>query len=78
MQCLAVASHHTLQLANGEWCEMAPGATTLIAGKRLSYGCARNASAGSLDRSSEPWTVALFANGRDTFKTVQVLVAWGG
>jgi hypothetical protein len=48
-----------LQLANGVQCGLATGATTLIAGKRLSYFCAhvKYVLYGGVDRSGRVWTI---------------------
>jgi hypothetical protein len=48
-----------VQLANGVQCGLADGATTLIAGKRLSYFCShvKDVLYGGVNRSGRTWTI---------------------
>ena len=67
-----------LQLANGDRCVLADGATGTRAGVLLAYVCQGATWAGPLQWSSEPWRVEYFGKGavRPTVQTVAV--AWGG
>ena len=47
-----------IELTTGQHCSFLSGATTLVGGHRLNYGCARSLGLwGSPLRSSEPWTI---------------------
>lgn len=47
-----------LQTSSGKWCTMITGATGLIAGKRMSYGCTGGGIlAGNPNRKTKVWTI---------------------
>jgi hypothetical protein len=49
-----------LELTSGRHCSFATGATTIVDGKRLNYGCNGHGNGvlwGYPDRRSQPWTI---------------------
>ncbi|MHB1798837.1 MAG: hypothetical protein ACYCUI_11125 [Vulcanimicrobiaceae bacterium] len=47
-----------VRLVNGATCEFLTGATGVVAGMRINYGCSNGASLlGEPDRTSQPWTI---------------------
>ena len=66
-----------LELANGEQCEVATGATTGLVDMRLNYFCTGQGTIlGEPDRSRAVWTVVFWPEGAAVTDTVEVAVAW--
>ena len=66
-----------LELANGERCTLLTGASVVLAGERLHYGCEGGGSVlGEVDRALPVWTVAYLADGAVGTTLVDVTVAW--
>jgi hypothetical protein len=67
----------TLELANGEVCGVATGATAALVDMRLNYFCTgQGAVLGEPDRSRAVWTVVFWPEGAAVTETVEVAVAW--
>jgi hypothetical protein len=67
-----------LQLANGRWCEVITGATGLVAGLRINYGCTPpGILVGAPRRTSPTWTI-FYASGYTStaYESVAVRSAW--
>ncbi len=66
-----------LELANGERCTLLTGASVVLAGERLHYGCeGGGAVLGEPDRAEPLWTAAYLADGAVGTTLVDVSVAW--
>jgi hypothetical protein len=67
-----------LQLASGHWCELLDGATGVIAGMRISYGCTdRSILIGDPRRSTPTLTIFRAAGaGARSFQPVSIWSAW--
>ena len=66
-----------LELANGARCTMLGGATFLIVGMRVNYGCEGGGSVvGEPDRSHATWHVFFLAPGAFVLEQEEVEVAW--
>ena len=66
-----------LELANGERCTLLTGATVVLAGERLHYGCEGGGSVlGEVDRHGPVWVVSYLADGAVGTTLVDVTVAW--
>ena len=66
-----------IQLANGQWCGRTQGATGLIAGLPISYGCTHGVLLGNPHRSTSLWTI-FFATSfqASQFRSVAIRTAW--
>jgi hypothetical protein len=67
-----------IQLASGRWCELITGATGVVAGMRISYGCTGGGVLlGAPRRSSPTWTI-FYAKGATAreFRAVSIRSAW--
>ena len=66
-----------LELANGERCTLLAGASVVLAGERLHYGCeGGGAVLGEVDRGQPVWAAAYLADGAVGTTLVDVMVAW--
>ena len=66
-----------LELANGERCTLLTGASVVLAGERLHYGCEGGGWVlGEPDRAQPLWTVSYLAGGAVATTLVDVAVAW--
>jgi hypothetical protein len=65
-----------LELANGERCTLLTGATPVLAGLRVNYGCDGGSILGEVDRSQPLWTASYLADGAVSTTLVDVVVAW--
>lgn len=65
-----------LELANGERCQFAPGATSEVEGERIDYKCGTGVVAGDPDRSAPKWTVLYAEEGSHQIETVAVIRVW--
>ena len=66
-----------LELANGERCTLLTGASVVLAGERLHYGCEGGGWVlGGPDRAEAVWTVSYLAGGAVATTLVDVAVAW--
>jgi hypothetical protein len=66
-----------LELANGSRCGLLTGATAVLAGQRINYGCDDGGLViGEVDRSAAMWTVAYLADGASATDLVDVVTAW--
>ncbi len=66
-----------LELANGSRCGLLTGATAVLAGQRINYGCDDGGLViGEVDRSAVMWTVAYLADGASATNLVDVVTAW--
>jgi hypothetical protein len=66
-----------LELANGERCTLLTGASVVLAGERLHYGCEGEGWVlGGPDRAEAVWTVSYLAGGAVATTLVDVSVAW--
>jgi hypothetical protein len=66
-----------LELANGDRCTLLTGATAVLAGERLNYGCESGGSVlGELDRSGPVWMVFYLAKDAYASDLVPVAVVW--
>ena len=66
-----------LELANGERCTLLTGASVVLAGERLHYGCEGGGGVlGEVDRTEPLWTVAYLPDGAVSTTLVDVTVAW--
>jgi hypothetical protein len=65
-----------LELANGERCTLLTGATAVLAGHRVNYGCDGGSVLGEVDRSQPLWTASYLADGAVSTTLVNVVVAW--
>jgi hypothetical protein len=61
-----------IELSNGQRCGMLGGATGLVNGMRLNYGCRDGTLFGDPDRSSPVWTIAYQPTGSRTVSTVPI------
>ena len=65
------------ELANGEQCTLATGATAAFAGMRVNYFCSGGGSIlGDPDRSLPIWAVTYLAEGAVASELVEVAVVW--
>ena len=66
-----------LELATGSRCGLLTGATAVLAGQRINYGCDDGGVViGEVDRSTPMWTVAYLADGASASDLVDVVTAW--
>jgi hypothetical protein len=66
-----------LELADGEQCALATGATAVFAGMRVNYFCSGGGSIlGDPDRSQPVWAVTYLAEGAVASELVEVAVVW--
>ena len=66
-----------LELANGKRCTLLTGASVVLAGERLHYGCeGGGAVLGEVDREQPVWAVDYLADGAVATTLVDVTVAW--
>lgn len=66
-----------LELANGERCTLLTGATMVLAGERVNYGCEGGGSVlGEVDRGALLWVVDFLPDDAVATDQVAVLVAW--
>jgi hypothetical protein len=66
-----------LELANGEQCDVATGATIGLVDMRLNYFCTGQGTIlGEPDRGRPVWTVVYWPEGAPVTETVEVAVAW--
>ena len=66
-----------LELANGKRCTLLTGASVVLAGERLQYGCEGGGSVlGEMDREQPVWAVDYLADGAVATTLVDVTVAW--
>ena len=66
-----------LELANGERCTLLTGATAVLAGERINYGCEGGGMVlGEVNRDGPLWTVSYLAEGAFASDLVAVAVAW--
>ncbi len=66
-----------IQLAGGVNCEELSGATTLVAGQRLAYGCTGGAGLyGNVHRSGQVWTIYEGTSHSATLALKPISVAW--
>lgn len=66
-----------MELAGGERCTILTGATAVLAGMRINYGCEGGGSVlGDVDRSGPVWTVAFWDGASLDAETVEVASAW--
>ena len=65
------------ELAGGEQCTLATGATAVFAGMRINYFCSRGGFIlGEPDRSLPVWAVTYLAEGAAASELVDVVVVW--
>jgi hypothetical protein len=66
-----------IKLSNGALCTALGGATTVVAGQRLNYGCADGSSLyGEPDRSAPLWRIFCAPEGQQTSTLVGIAAAW--
>jgi hypothetical protein len=67
-----------VRTVSGKWCTILTGATGLIAGMRVNYGCAGGGFLlGSPRRSTPTWTIFYAPNGRASqFRRIPLAAAW--
>jgi len=66
-----------LELANGERCTLLSGATSVLAGERINYGCEGGGVVlGAAHRGQPVWTVSYLADQSVATNVVEVAVAW--
>ena len=66
-----------LELANGERCTLLTGATAVLAGQRLNYGCEGGGYVlGEVDQRRQVWTVSYLAADAFASELVPVSVVW--
>lgn len=66
-----------LELANGSRCGLLTGATAVLAGQRINYGCDDGGQViGEVDRSAAMWNVAYLAEGASATDQIDVVTAW--
>ncbi len=66
-----------LELANGAQCTLLTGASAVLAGERVNYGCDDGGLVlGEVDRSAPQWAVSYLAEGAFATDLVPVAVAW--
>jgi hypothetical protein len=67
-----------LQLINARWCEILSGATGLIAGMRINYGCVGGGTLlGNPRRGAATWTIFYTAGSTGhNFQAVPIRAAW--
>ncbi len=66
-----------LELGNGKRCTLLTGASVVLAGERVHYGCEGGGSVlGEVDRTQPLWTVSYLADGAVGTTLVDVSVAW--
>ena len=66
-----------LELANGERCTLLSGATAVLAGERVNYGCEGGGVVlGAAHRGQPIWTVSYLADESVATNVVEVAVAW--
>jgi hypothetical protein len=72
----ARANPWSLQLADGQTCDLMGGATGALGDLRANYGCPNGIVYGDADRSQAIWTVYYQANGSSQLVRVGVRVAY--
>lgn len=66
-----------LELANGTRCGLLTGATAVLAGQRINYGCEDGGFVlGEVDHALPMWTVTYLAEGASATDLVDVVTAW--
>lgn len=66
-----------LELANGERCTLLSGATVVLAGERINYGCEGGGVVlGAAHHGQPVWTVSYLADQSVATNVVEVAVAW--
>jgi len=67
-----------IQLANGRWCLFLDGATSVVAGMRINYGCVGGKVLLGIPRRSSPMWTIFFAGGFNAtqYQAVRIRSAW--